>query len=136
MTQFTNDFCVTCEVTFNDFKFIFISIYMHPTSKIETALNFLSEIILEFSDRRIIIQSDTNARHPTWDHDDSNSRGELLFDFILENGLIVTNEDSISTFYTRRDEVIFKSVVDLSICNRKAYRLHILFRPPLPSYSA
>ena len=123
ITQFTNEFCVTCQTSFNDFKFIFVSIYMHPTTDIEIALNYLSEIILEFNDQPIIIQSDTNSRHSVWDRDDSNPRGEPLLDFIMENSLIITNDDLTPTFHTVREKIVYKSAIDLCICNQRAYRL-------------
>ena len=123
VTQFTNEFCVTSQTSFNDFKFIFVSIYMHPTTDIEIALNYLSEIILEFSDQPIIIQSDTNSRHSVWDRDNSNFRGEPLLDFIMENCLIITNDDQTPTFHTVREKIVYKSTIDLCICNERAYRL-------------
>ena len=122
LTQFINHYCVTCEVTFNELKFILISVYMPPSDDIETALSFLSEILLEFNDHPIIILSDTNARHKAWHQGDTNSRGDVLFDFILEHNLIVSNEDTTPTFYTIRDSVLFKSAIDLCICNQRAYR--------------
>lgn len=55
----------------------------------------------------LLVGCDANAHHTAWGSTDTNSRGELLFDFLLTNNLTTLNIGCTPTFVTRaRQEVL------------------------------
>ena len=120
LTQFTNDYCATAEVAYKDNSFVFVSIYFNPKQELSPILNFLQSII-DNVNKPIVIMSDTNSHNTAWNDSTSDSRGEELLDFMIGNDLIVANGDSESTFYTIRESKVYESLIDLCICNPKAY---------------
>jgi ribonuclease HI len=67
----------------------------------------------------LIIGTDCNSHHVTWGSSDTNSRGELLFEFLMESSLVCANVGSEPTFVTSsRSEVL-----DITMVNQKAQGL-------------
>jgi hypothetical protein len=48
----------------------------------------------------LVIDCDANAHHTSWGSTNINNRGESLFNFIMANGLDITNKDNRPTFVT------------------------------------
>lgn len=73
--------------------------------------------LIEYSTTRkmfTLIGCDANSHHTFWGSTDTNSRGESLLDFIIENNLAILNKGSEPTFETRNR----KEVLDITLCTR------------------
>lgn len=91
---------------------------MPPSIDIKLIFNKLHNIINYFKDKPFLIYSDTNARHTIWGDHIHNSRGIDLYDFTIENNLIILNDNCDFTFELFNSSN-GKSVIDLAISNSK-----------------
>jgi ribonuclease HI len=64
----------------------------------------------------LLILTDSNAHSSLWGSDDTNDRGELLEEFILENALTVLNRGNTPTFDCTRGQ----SIIDISLASPHA----------------
>lgn len=119
LNQFTNNYCSASEISFSSLKFIFVSIYMSPSSDIEHSIAHLNSILKAYN-KPIIICTDSNARNSDWLDTDTNQRGIKLNDFVLLNNLIVANEDDTPTFKHFGNGGT--SLIDLIIVNSQMFR--------------
>lgn len=70
-------------------------------------------------DLAYVIGCDANAHHTSWASTNTNSRGELLFDYLTDIDAIVLNEGNEPTFSSNgRDEVL-----DISFCSQSIFTL-------------
>ena len=114
---------------------VIISYYFEPQIKIENKrvekdiqidLNHLKHIIDKFSDKRIIIMSDSNAKHTVWGNrpDQQDQRAEKMHEFLLHNQLELLNRPELgATFEKEAKEqnankvTTRRSHIDLTIIN-------------------
>lgn len=67
----------------------------------------------------IIMGADANAHHHIWGSSDTNTRGECIFDFILDNNLVVLNQGSEPTFaISNRQEVLDITLASESLAHK------------------
>ena len=80
--------------------------------------NDLVRKVLRDANRRripVVICADANAHHLIWGSSDTNTRGECLFEFILDSNLVVANRGSEPTFVVaNRKEVLDITLISLS----------------------
>lgn len=61
---------------------------------------------------QLIVGCDSNAHHTTWGSTNTNHRGEMLYDFLLTNNLVVVNTGNVPTFVTKSRQ----EVLDITFC--------------------
>ncbi|RVE42450.1 hypothetical protein evm_012880 [Chilo suppressalis] len=64
----------------------------------------------------LIIATDSNAHHPVWGMEQSNNRGNQLFEFLLTTNLELINTGNEPTFVGRR----CKTIIDLTLATPRA----------------
>lgn len=92
--------------------------------EIEMDLELWQTIVDKYANKKLMILSDTNARHNVWGDSKTNLRGTVLYDFILENNLDILNNPALGptfrSYLIKNDTYIPKeSYIDLSIINCK-----------------
>lgn len=112
---------------------VIVSCYFEPQINVDNRrvdkdiqidLNRLKPIVEKYSDKKVIILTDSNAKHSAWGNASNHKRGELMFDFIEENQLKLLNDTSYGPTFTKQaieqntDEIhTRKSFIDLSLVN-------------------
>ncbi len=95
------------------------SLYLDITKDIRENTNFLRSIdFCEVNKFPLVVGADSNAHSIMWGSENSNSRGEVLEELLLEKDLEVLNEGNEATFSTCRA----RSIIDISLVNRYATR--------------
>ena len=80
----------TCQTLLEDGKEVYIvSVYCDITQQSLPAE--LDKLLLEKSDANIIIGLDANSHSPMWGCNETNKRGEMMEDFIMDHNLQVCN---------------------------------------------
>ncbi|XP_072380731.1 uncharacterized protein [Diabrotica undecimpunctata] len=64
---------------------------------------------------QLIIGCDANAHHTVWGSTNINARGEYILNFILSEGLVISNIGNKPTFVTKAR----KEVLDLTLCTSR-----------------
>ena len=88
------------------------SIYLSPNNSIN--IEQLNELIKKLP-KPFLLLGDFNARHLLWHDIKSNSRGNLILDFIIENQLHIL-DDNKPTHFDQRTKGY--SHIDLSLCTQ------------------
>ncbi|CAG4934312.1 unnamed protein product [Parnassius apollo] len=94
-----------------------ISIYWEDYENIENYIQQLNTIIKNMNTPFIIIGGDCNCNSQWWGCDNEDARGILLSEFLAEASLEIINEGRTPTFYTIRQGVECKSIVDITVCS-------------------
>lgn len=66
----------------------------------------------------LIIGSDVNAHSRIWGDKKKDARGKRVYEFLLENNLILLNTGSKATFRCGTKT----SIIDLTICSKRIYK--------------
>lgn len=105
---------VAIEIDFEGELLVLISIYCLPNTAIENDLAVLHSLILNNSQKKILILGDFNAKSPLWGKRDLENRGKKVTDLIINNDLIIINNpDSPPTFIGPQGS----SWIDLALTN-------------------
>ena len=114
--EFTGEDIATVAVSINN-KMIYVSsVYLDINFPVR---NILLTALVEKTNRKgipLLVGLDTNAHSSLWGSEDTNSRGEEMEDFILENNLHILNEGQCPTFKTTRAATI----IDVTLANQLA----------------
>lgn len=79
--------------------FYFINVYCQYSLNISIFLDLMSSTLYKLRGERVILTLDSNCKSVLWGSDDSDDKGRLMEEFILENDLIILNEpDNPYTF--------------------------------------
>ena len=101
----------TCQTLLDDGKEVYIvSVYCDITQQSLPAE--LDKLLLEKPDANIIIGMDANSHSPMWGCNETNKRGEMMEDFIMDHNLQVCNRGNKATFVARGAETI----IDVTLC--------------------
>ena len=84
-------------------------------------LQLLQQLIDEFGQEKLLILTDSNARHNSWHDCMCNGRGRELERFIAANNLAVHNKKEFGPTFIKRikDEKVRRSWIDLTISNNQ-----------------
>ena len=117
MNQFCDEDTTTIGIKIKDKLFAFCSAYF-PYDSPTPPPNKLIKDLSDFCTRKgwgLLIGADANSHNEAWGSTKTNERGEVLLDFIQENGLHVCNEGNEPTF----QDCTRSQVIDLTIANTK-----------------
>lgn len=89
-----------------------ISIYFQYSHEVEPYLALLDKIIRKLGNKKILICADVNANSTHWFSKYTDQKGEKVYDFIIENGLVLLNEPNNSPTYST---VLGESNIDISL---------------------
>ena len=115
----TTDICV-CTINLNKKHIVLVSLYLPPRAylsdlnPINEHINILLDIINNLGNN-IIVCGDVNAHNVLWGSNRTDARGEDLAELIASNDLHLLNYGTEPTFYTVRDGVEYKSVIDITL---------------------
>lgn len=97
---------------------ILINVYCQFSDNIDAYLVKIQNVLNKFSNKKIIIVMDANAKSPLWCSDSRDGKGQLLEDFICSNGLVCLNTPGQpSTFCTVNGE----SNIDVTLVSRELF---------------
>lgn len=96
-----------------------VSVYFEDSLPIEPYLTHIKMISEKLSECQLIIGGDVNAWSPWWGSRSENQRGKLMMGIIDELNMHILNEGTAPTFYTIRNNVEFKSNVDVTACSQE-----------------
>ena len=116
--QLSNGNITVTTVVAKGLSIAIVNVYFPPRDPdFSTHLEKLSEILFLYPDA--IIAGDFNCRHPSWGDRVTNPNGEMLYDFIESNDLIISN-DLVTTCHTHNGS----SAIDLTLsCGQLANRV-------------
>ena len=121
LNQFSDSDMVTISIDFGTERLLVTSLYM-PFDRHEGPITpKLINLVKYANDGNLplIVGTDANSHHRLWGSSDDNHRGELLFDFIMEENLDVLNIGTKPTFSAGgRNEVLDVTIVNESAKNR------------------
>ena len=106
--------CTVIQIPTAQGKLVIASVYMDIRHDIPPDILYQ---LLEYVDGHnygLIIGADSNA-HSTLFGPDMNKRGELLEEFIIEQGLLVENQGNLPTFATWRGDTFCESHIDVTL---------------------
>ena len=106
--------CVAAQIIVKGDKYVLVSTYMDING---TLPPLGTQKAIDYADKygcKLIIGTDSNA-HSTLYGPDTNQRGELMEEFILENGLMVENVGVTPTFATWRADRWMESCIDVTL---------------------
>lgn len=121
ISSFTTHYSTFVSIQFKSNSIIFNSTYCSPANDIKSELNQLNKFIEQLNARNIVISIDSNAHSQVWFNSFDDSRGEVLKDFLAQNNLVILNDDEYTaTFHTIRNDRIYESKIDLTLCTLTA----------------
>ena len=89
---------------------VFCSAYMDGNSEVPEALRKLT-VFCKNQNMNLIIGTDSNAHHTIWGDKQTNRRGEMVLDFIIEANLEIVNRGNHPTFVRQNSG----TVIDLTL---------------------
>ena len=98
-----------------DFEITVVNVYLPPAIKITT--NMLNTLVP--TKKHYIILGDFNAKHIAWNCGNQNQRGEVVYEWIIENHLILLNKDKRSTYQSASTGSC--SSIDLTVVSLDLY---------------
>ena len=107
---------------------VYVSSYLNLEDQnnkreIENDLNLIQGILDKYNDKSIFIFTDSNSRHQVWGDRTTNKRGEILFEFVLQNNLEILNDPLAGPTYIKyANDRINSSNIDLTLVNQKAFQ--------------
>lgn len=101
---------IVLNLEFGNDNFIVINLYVPPSVNIEDYLVTVESLMIKYLRRKIIFVGDLIAKHALWGRQRSDSRGEVLLEFINKYDLTILNESSSPPTF---DSVPGKSWIDL-----------------------
>jgi len=108
------------KVTYGNKNFIAVSIYLEIGIDITEDLNKIKNILQFSKGKGLLVTIDSNATSKTWHDVRANKRGRLLEEFVIENRLHITNEESrLTTFESNKGN----SNVDFTLTDTKMVTL-------------
>lgn len=113
--NFSDEDTTTISIEGASRKLMLSSAYLAHDGSIPT--NALNSLVT--TGELCIIGADANARHHHWGSKEINNRGELLFDYINSNDLMVCNRGNSPTFEFPASDVFpgWKEVLDVTLCS-------------------
>ncbi|GBN85862.1 Putative protein in type-1 retrotransposable element R1DM [Araneus ventricosus] len=103
---------VVLSVTWNDMEYIIINIYCSPSENLDSQILKLETICYRFSNNRIIIMGDFNAKSSAWSPRPTDERGKSILEFVNKMDLFIENNGgSLATYSSEKGE----SWIDLTI---------------------
>ena len=131
ISPFSNGDIVTAQVTLGSKSVWVVSAYMAHDDDYEQGPPpyLLQQAVAEAkrTNKLVLIGADANAHHEVWGSSNINDRGESLFNYIINNDLVICNKGSEPTFITsNRKEVldITLSSSDLEVVDWKVLGTH------------
>ncbi|GBN82910.1 hypothetical protein AVEN_98009-1 [Araneus ventricosus] len=91
---------VALDVQVGGKTFILISIYCPPSGDLENQLLCLRSLLIKFPNGMIFIFGDFNAKSSIWGPGDTDKRGRILLDLIIENDLLIVNDSKSLASYS------------------------------------
>ena len=110
---------------------VFVSSYFNLEEadgkrKVESDLNLIQRVIDKYHTKSIFLFSDSNSRNEIWGDKITNSRGHILYEFILQNQLQIMNDTTAGPTYVKyANERLNTSNIDLTLINQRASRYKI-----------
>ncbi|GBO13378.1 hypothetical protein AVEN_224433-1 [Araneus ventricosus] len=90
---------VAKEIELSGEKFPMISVYCSPSEELGENINEISTLLLSFSQEKIVILGDFNAKSSIWGPRNTDKRGNIVHDLINQFDLVVVNDsDSLPSF--------------------------------------
>ncbi|GBM57503.1 hypothetical protein AVEN_137936-1 [Araneus ventricosus] len=90
---------VAIEIELSGEKFLMISVYCPPSEELGDNINEISALLLCFSQEKIVILGDFNAKSSIWGPRNTDKRGNIVHDLINQFDLVVINDrDSLLSF--------------------------------------
>jgi len=85
------------------------------------------QLIHTHSSKKLILGGDANSHHTQWGSTNTNERGELLYDYLLQSNLFICNKGNDPTFITRnRREVLDITLISDPLLNQlEAFKVGI-----------
>ncbi|CAK1548758.1 unnamed protein product [Leptosia nina] len=112
----TSNLCIVqCRDQSTNRKFFLISVYIEPRHDAFNTLANLEHFVLDNPNASFIICGDFNGWHGLWGSKSNNSRGDLIFDFICNNNIIIHNTGNSPTFHTVTHRLPRESIIDLTL---------------------
>lgn len=129
--RFTNDWMATAVVHCRTGKWAFSSIYLNlvePGGRprdMANDLQLIQELVSYFSNDKLLIMTDANARSPTWGDRVPSVRGRALESFLHHNDLIIHNDSFFGPTFIKllKNGNTRCSYIDLTISNRNGENL-------------
>ena len=104
---------VTCQITMSSQRELYI-VSVYADIQLPHLPEELDQLLGERGDCDIIISMDANAHSPMWGSLASNSRGDMMEEYIFQHNLVICNRGSVPTFVARGSATI----VDVTLCSR------------------
>ncbi|XP_055850621.1 uncharacterized protein LOC129915175 [Episyrphus balteatus] len=110
LTTYSNTDQTTVRLERDGLPMLILSSTYMPYDGTEGPPADITETLVSFASKNkfdIILGCDSNSHHMQWGSTDTNTRGESLFEFIIEKNLLVANRGNTPTFVTKtREEVL------------------------------
>ncbi|CAK1553837.1 unnamed protein product [Leptosia nina] len=121
----TSNLCIVqCRDRSSARKLFLISVYLEPRHDPYNTLTNLEHFILFYSNASFLVCGDFNGWHTLWDSRANNIRGDLIFDLICNNNLIIHNTGNSPTFHTVTHQLPRESIIDLTLTSNCSH-IHI-----------
>lgn len=95
-----------------------------PYEEEEVSSQLIKELVRDSEASRCltILGCDSNAHHTLWGNTDINGTGELLFNYLLDTRLLLSNRGNMPTFVTRnRQKVLDITLMSAELINRLTF---------------
>ncbi|GBN05857.1 hypothetical protein AVEN_121115-1 [Araneus ventricosus] len=90
---------VAIEIEISGDKLLMISVYCPPSEELGENINEISTLLLRFSEERIVILGDFNAKLSIWGPSNTDKKGNIVHDSINQFDLVFINDsDSLPSF--------------------------------------
>lgn len=115
LSTYSNNDTTTVSCERSDGQPLIISSFYLPYEATDPVSQIMSELVNHCKQRNFnfVLGCDANAHNNQWGSTDTNTRGELLFEFILLNNLVIKNRGNHPTFFNK----LRKEVIDITISN-------------------
>ena len=118
ITQVTDEWTVCVEIGTNIGKYILVSMYFQHRHEIQPYLIKVRQICNMFTEDKIIICADSNAKSTLWDSPRTDDRGEEMEAILMELNLEVMNQPGNPPTY--RGWAGGESYIDVTLTNQNA----------------
>ena len=118
--QLSEEDSVVIEIIHENLKFLAASMYLDINHEIENDLKKVDKVIEYSKTQGILIAMDSNARSKTWYDHITNTRGNILEEYLLGQNLHIMNEYQESTTF---ESTRGSSNIDLTLTNNKLVSL-------------
>lgn len=116
--QVTRDI-ISIKVTTKNVRFRIINVYKPPNDDIDQTLDILENILNLDKDIPTTVLGDFNAKHQAWGGDRSDTQGDKLAQFIINNSLYILNDKDQGPTYL---STTGRSYIDLTLTNATLFR--------------